>query len=77
LPSIDSVTVFVNVANAEPGSYELELQVIVPAQVQYREVNPTFVVVEIIDTTDDDELEEALHLPTRRAVSGSRAGGLG
>lgn len=50
----DDVTVFVNLANAEPGEYDLELRVIVPAQVQYREVDPAIIEAEVIENGDDD-----------------------
>jgi YbbR domain-containing protein len=52
----NDITVFVNVANAEPGEYEFELRVIVPAQVQYREVDPPFVdVVVRAEPTDNED----------------------
>jgi YbbR domain-containing protein len=53
----DEITVFVNVANATNGELELEVQVIVPAQVQYREVTPAMISVEVIpeDETASDE----------------------
>lgn len=56
----EEVTVFVNVANAEPGEYEYELRVIVPSQVQYREVEPNFVdvVIEPEDNGGEDEESE-------------------
>jgi YbbR domain-containing protein len=57
---LSEITVFVNVANAEPGTYQLELRVIVPPQVQYREITPQFVEVVVSDpqadpTPDDGE----------------------
>jgi YbbR domain-containing protein len=43
------ITAFVNVANAPPGTYQLELRVIVPPQVQYREILPQFVEVVVAE----------------------------
>lgn len=53
----EDITLFINVGNAEPGSYDFELRVIVPAQVQYREIDPSFLEVEIVpeDGDVDDE----------------------
>ena len=51
----EDITVFVNLANAEPGEYDMELRVIVPAQVKYREVDPAFVEVVVIDNAEDND----------------------
>jgi YbbR domain-containing protein len=50
----EDMTVFINVGNAEPGTYEFELRMIVPAQVQYREISPSFVEV-IVESEDADD----------------------
>lgn len=55
----DDITVFINVANAEPGNYDFEVRVIVPAQVQYREIEPEFMGVTVTQSQgvreNDDE----------------------
>jgi YbbR domain-containing protein len=61
----DDITVFVNVGNADPGEYEIELEVIVPAQVQYSEITPAFVDVLV----EEDDNDEANSLRSSRRVS--------
>jgi YbbR domain-containing protein len=61
----DDITVFVNVGNADPGEYELELEVIVPAQVQYSEISPA--VIEVI-VEENGNNESSIERGARRAT---------
>lgn len=54
----EDITVFINVGNASPGDYEFDLRVIVPAQVQYREIEPASVSVQV--ESADEELTSDL-----------------
>lgn len=51
----DEISAFVNAAHSGPGEYELEVQLIVPPQVQYREIEPNFVDVTIEPSEEADE----------------------
>lgn len=58
----EDITVFINVGNASPGDYELELRVIVPAQVQYREIEPASVSVQV-EPADEELTSDLVRIP--------------
>jgi YbbR domain-containing protein len=65
----EDVAVFVNVGNADPGEYELTLEVIVPAQVQYSEIDPAF--VEVIVEEENVGESSSRQASPRRGLSGT------